>query len=30
MFKKSIEEGSLFDAIFIKLFMPGMSGFDAA
>ena len=29
MFKETLEEGYLYDCIFIKLIMPGMSGFDA-
>lgn len=29
MFKECLQQGALYDAIFIKLFMPGMSGFDA-
>ena len=29
MFKETLQEGYLYDCIFIKLIMPGMSGFDA-
>ena len=29
MFKETLEDGYLYDCIFIKLIMPGMSGFDA-
>lgn len=30
VFKDTLNEGYLFDCIFMKLIMPGMSGFDAA
>ena len=29
-FKDTLNEGYLYDCVFMKLIMPGMSGFDAA
>ncbi len=29
-FKETLNEGYLYDCVFMKLIMPGMSGFDAA
>lgn len=30
IFQKTLSEGLLFDMVFVKLIIPGMSGFDAA
>lgn len=30
MFKDTLNEGLLYDCIFMKLIIPGMSGFEAA
>lgn len=30
IFQENLNEGYLFDCVFMKLIMPGMSGFDAA
>ena len=30
IFQKTLSEGLLFDLVFVKLIIPGMSGFDAA